>query len=414
MTVAKTYVPRPVPDRGPASSDDVNDMTAELNMDLSNLSSQANTNEIAVRNVNKLLFAEFMNARNMAERYEEGIEDQQYREALLGAYSYTQVNFRTFQGPNYHIDFTTVPAARRARVEPMYGEAILPYNDVVNRMFAINTETSLPVLVSDLDYTLTAEDDTGATVDEGTLKNAFNGNNRDYWVYRAAYPLSSDVDSFAVTLDVTLPDTILTQSNMINLHPYPLGQLDVEELKYSTSTADPSTSVPGFTATEYGLGFKRWHFAALGITKLRIKLRQRNFIEENGMKVFYLGAQEVGIQLIEFDKTSGEVQPANNNGLVAVINCPAGYYFNYLRRLYSTPDYATMPSNEIAIRIFSDAALTNKLWDSTLNPRIEDANVDLSSNTYSALYVLVNLAFVTSTSKAAIINNFMLGFDTKT
>ena len=108
-----------------------------------------------------------------------------------------------------------------------------------------------------------------------------------------SYPLEHDVDSVGVQVDVTLPDTFADRGNMLTIHPYPLGQLEIEEIKYSIDSSDPTTDLPGFS-TVRGAGFERWVFSEITATKLRFKFRQRNFTEENGKKVFRIGAQEIG------------------------------------------------------------------------------------------------------------------------
>jgi hypothetical protein len=408
MTVERTFISRPEGERGAASSEDFDAMLGELATDLSAFAAQINANENGIRNMSRLLFEEFMNARNHAARHAEDVRNQNKLAAILNNTIYTMVGFRSFRGPDYYVTYDNVPSSRRARIEPLYGEMLLPFDDVENRMYTEDPESGTPVLPEQLSYTLTPEDN-GGTATGGTVNHAFNGNNRDYWIRKVAFPLESDVDSVAVELDITLPDTFISSSNMLVLHPYPLGQLEVEEIKYATTNVTPTTDLPGFSVAR-GVGFKRWHFDDLSIVRLKIKLRQRNFIEENGQKVFYLGAQEIALQLIGFDKTAGQAQPINNNSAIVVVEAPDGYNFNVLNRLYSVPDYATFTSDEIAFRIYADAALTDLVWDSTTMSRLEDSSVDISSRSTDKIYILVNLAFLTSEGKSPILDDIVLGY----
>lgn len=413
MTVQISFVPKPVGARGPAPSDQFNDMLASLLYDLTNVGTQGNVNELGILNVSKLLFQEFMNSRNLAEEYAESVRIQSKLKAILGETIYNFISFRSMRGPEWYISFDNIPAARQARVEPIYGQVLLPYNDVVQRMFSLNPETGEPIIPSTLNYTVSGEDN-GGVVEEGTVKKAFNGSNRDYWIRKVSFPESSDVSSVAVTLTVTLPDTYVDRSNMLTLHAFPMGQLEVEELKYSTDSSDPSIDIPGFTPLR-GASFARWHFADLAITRIKITLRQRNFIEENGQKVFYLGAQEIGLQLVDFDKTVGEIQPSNNNGVVAVLEAPEGYKFDLLTRLFSAPEYSTILSDAgIMIKIYSDSALTNLVWSSYDDPRLEDSPVDVSGLGVSKLYMLVNLSFITGTGVSPLLNDILIGYNVRT
>jgi hypothetical protein len=411
MTVQQTFYPKPPTNRGPHASDDESDMLVALQTDLANIIALVNANEISILDANKMLFSEFTNARNAAARHIEAERNAHLLAALRSEVMHNFVSFRSFAGPNYYISYDGIAAARRARVEPIYGQALLPYNNIQNMMFTINPETDEPILPDELDYLVTGEGEDGAhDVAAGTVKNAFNGNNRSYWIRKVRFPLEADVDSVAATLDITLPITNVSYVNMLNLHPFPLGQVEVEELKYSVDSSDPSIDVPGFS-TIRGAGFERWHFSELAMTKLRIKLRQRHSVEEDGYKVFYLGAQEVGLQLVGFDKTVGLAQPSDNNGLVVVLEAPAGYKFNVLERLYSDPDYSVPLSDAgILIKIFGDAALTNLQWSSYDHSRLEDAPKDVSPLAVNKLYMLVNLSFVTGEAKSPLLNDIVVGY----
>lgn len=413
MSTNTTLVPRTVANRGPASSDDENDKTAETLLDLQNLAAQANKNEAAILAADKLLFSEFMNARNNAVLSREArVIDNKIR-AINGQDITTLVGFRNFRGPDYYVNFAGLSTERRARVEPIYGHAILPFNVAVNRMFSIDPETGDPILLDGVDAEVTGEDN-GGTATAGTLDNAFNGNNREYWRRRVEFPLDHDADSVAAELVVTLPDSIISDTNMITIHPTPLGELDIEELKYSTDASDPGTVVPGFSVVR-GAGFRRWHFQSISMTKLKVKMRQWNFVEENGRKVFYLGAQEIALQLIDFDKTSGQAQPTDNNGLVTVIEAPSGYKFNVLKRLFSDPSYATVGNDTgVFIRIYADASLTDLVWSSYDNARLEDTPKSVSSKSIDKLYMLVTLQWVSAQGKSPLLNDIALVYSVRT
>lgn len=413
MSVQVSFVPKPATGHGPASSEDFNDMIAALLKDLMNLGTQANTNETSIKNVSRLLFQEFMNSRNIAARFVEDIKYRNLLKALRGEDIDTLVSFRTFRGPEYYVSYEGISAERRARVEPIYGQVLLPYNNIVNRMYAIDPETGDPILASGISAEVTGEGETGGTITEGDPLKAFNGENRDYWIRKVAFPLEHDVSDVAATIQVDLPDVFAGQANVLNIHPYPLGQLDIEEIKYSVDASDPSITLTGFTSIR-SAGFTRWVFPAVSITKLSIKLRQRQFIEEDGQKTFYLGAQEISLQLVEFDQTAGEVQRTNNNSVVVAIEAPTGYYFGLLKRLFTNPGYATVLSETgIRLYIFTDESLTTQVWSSYDDPRLEDTPVDISSGSFTKIYILVNLQFL-STGVSPVLDDIVLSYDMTT
>lgn len=413
MTINMSFVPKPSPGHGPASSEDFNDMIAALLKDLSNLVDGVNTNEVSIENVSRLLFQEFMNARNSAARYIEDIRDTHRMDAYLGNSINNFISFRAFRGPEYYISYEEISAERRARVEPLYGQVLLPYNGVINRMYAVDPETGDPIVAQGLDAEVTGENETGGVVTEGDVTKAFNGQNRDYWVRTVEFPLEHDVSDVAATIEITTPDIFAGRANVLTIHCYPLGQLDIEEIKYSTDTSDPTTTLTGFEVTR-GAGFYRILFPAISITKLSIKFRQRNFVEEDGKKVFYLGAQEISLQLVEFDQTSGETQRTNNNSVVAVLEAPQDYYFNQLTGLICTPDYATaLEETGIRLYIFTDENLTNQVWSSYDDPALSDTPVDVSIGSYTKLYMLINLQYL-DTGISPVLDNILLRYSVTT
>lgn len=409
MAVAPSFVPKPTSRRGVSRTSDNNDMIAALTQDVFELTTHTNVNEVGIKDLSRLLFNEFMNARNTAVRAIEATRAAHVTAAIAGETIHNFIDLRTFRGPDYYICFEGLPTQRRARIEPTYGQAILPYNMYAERMYAVDPETNAVVIPENLAFDI-GDECGSAEVEEGTFRNALNGNNRDYWIRKYTMPIHEDMDSVAATIDITLPRSLIERCNMINLHPAPLGQLDIEELKYSTTAAVPTTDLPGFTPLRC-TGFSRWHFQDTAITRLRIKIRQRNFIEEDGKKVFYLGLQEIGVRLISFDKTIGETQPTDNNGFIAVAETPEGYTFDLLKRLVSSPTYSTgLVDHGISIRIYTDAALTNLVWNSGISPRLSDTNVDVSALAVNKLYLLVTLQYIGALNVSPLLDNIVFGY----
>lgn len=412
MSVQPTFVPKPSSRRGPDSSDDFNDMLAAIQMDLQNLADQANVNEVSIKTVHRLVFHEFMNSRNLAARYAEDCRNQSLIKAILGQDIFNFVSFRTFRPPEAYISFDGLIEQRRARVEPMYGSVMLPYNFVVNRLYAVDPETGSTILPTNLDAVVTGINDSNAMkIEEGDVTKAFNGNNQDYWVRKVSFALEQDVDYVGADILITLPDTLVDRCNLLTIHPFPLGQLEIENIWYSTTSADPTTVLPGFSKVR-GAGFERWHFPEVSMTKLKVRIIQRNFVEENGLKVFYLGAQEIAQQLIALDQTPAQLEPTDSNGVVVVIEAPEAYYFNNLKRLYTIPAFSTI-LNEAGIRvyIFTDEALTNQVWSSYDDPKLEDSPVYVGDLALSKIYVLVTLQFLQGTGLSPILNDLLLGYD---
>ena len=397
-------IARPLGRRGPFSSQSWDDTMADVRDDMVGLSEQSNKNEASIISMSRVLFAEAAASWDHAEKDNERVKASHQISARRGQAIDYFIGLRAFSGPTHYFDYGLIPVQRRVRLEPIYGQAMLPVNMLQNRFYYLDPETNMPVVPDELDVAVTGENETGGTVTRGTLKYAFNGNNRDYWIRKVAFPLESDVDYVIAQVDVTVPDLIIDRSNMLVLHPFPLGQLDVLEIKYSTDASEPSINLPEFTPVR-GVGYARWHFDDIAITKLRVRFRQPNFIEENGQKVFYLGAQEIGLQLMEVDKTSGESTPVNNNGVICVIEAPDNYKFNYLRGLISSPTYATV-TNETGIRfrIFTDEDLTAQVWDSYNDDDLSVTPVYVGGADATKIYVLVTMSYLQASDMSPILD----------
>jgi len=401
------FKPRAFPRRGPTDSDALNAMTGEIGYDLSSIVTEVNALGAEIDRTHLIRFHEMAALRAHTDRL---IADRQIRNAYAAAAGdpiITVVDFRGLLGPEFELSYDNIPSERRARVEPLYGQVILPYNNAVNRIYGVRTDTDDVTFLGTVTTTVTGYDQGGTAV-TGTAKNAVNGNNQDYWIRKVKFPVASDVDYVEAEFQVDLPGSYVTQTNMLTLHPFPLGLVDITEIKYSSTTADPSIDLPGFSAVNCA-SFQRWHYSAITTTKIKIKLRQRHFIEENGYKVFYLGLQEVLLQLIDFDKTTVPATPSNGNGILVKIDAPSGYTFNQITRFTSSPAYAVAGSdNGIYYRIYSDSSLTTQQWYSFSDPAPQSTPLDLSSLGISSIYVLLNLEW--NSNQSPVVENFALKY----
>lgn len=405
---------RPIARRGPSDSNDIGAFMDECVSDLSAIATEINAVETEGSRTHLVRYLESLALRSQLENV---IEDRRIRnlfDAANGDAITSVVNFRGFIGADYEISYGAIAEARRARVEPVYGQVVLPYNNVVNRIYSVSPDTGEVVLPGSIETTVTGYNETGGTVVTGTQRYAVNGNNQNYWIRKIRFPLESDVDYIEVDFQVNLPVLYTTHVNMVSIHPFPLGLTDIEEIKYSSTTADPTIDLPGFAAINCA-GFRRWHFIDTNMTKIKVKLRQRHFIEENGFKVFYVGMQELLVQLVDFDRTAnagaGPLGPTAGNGVVIRVDAPTGYTFNQLTRFYSNPTWATvLADNKIYWRIYSDSSLSSLLWSSWTDPAPQTTPVDLSALSLSSVYVVLTLEWDDSNNVSPVVERFAMKY----
>jgi len=260
------------------------------------------------------------------------------------------------------------------------------------------------------------------SLEEGDPELAFNGTNLDRWVRRVEFELDSDVDSIETQLTVQVPASLNIESNVLSLRPHPNGSVDVTAVFTSADLSESFVQLPGFSEVENAQG-TRWHFPAAQARQVRIWFRQRDWIEENGKKVFYIGAEEIGLFLADWDKTYDEDgELADNHAVLVRLDAPSGFRFATLHNFRSDPMFTLEDSGSrhTHFRVATDSAMLNELWNSDTDtlPQQLAAGVDLGGTT-GTLYVLTTLNWVKTSgglSSPYQVNTppFVLGFGVET
>lgn len=312
----------------------------------------------------------------------------------------------------------SIAESKRVRVDAVYGQATLPYDRVVSRFYSPDPDTRKIVPVSDPVVTITAIKETGALrVVNGEIENALNGNNDTFWKREVWYPLHSDVEEVIVDVDIKVPVALSSVSNVLEVHPYPEGLVDVIHVYYETTdttpnldiTNEPVTSWRGPTLPAYQTSGFRGHFRPLPIQRIKVRLRQRNYVERDGFKVFTYGLQELGLFGVEFDSNDTNVtatNPINDKAIVVKFVAPEGYKFNYVRGIWTDP----VTSADLVLAMYSDFALTTKLWDSNSSTPQTSSPVLCPANT-TELYVAVGMGYDQSDDVAPILKKLSIKTD---
>lgn len=422
------YIPtikrKAFPKRGPTNSNELNDFNDQTASDIIAVTNLVNTQEIEIQNTKKTILDEvrFL-TRKVLQLEQEKAHDKQ-----IQAKNGLRINFHQSMYKVDNLDFLGSNTALRPVITPQYGIAHLPINGIENKFFSTSiyngnviTPSSLSVSVSPsftpagavqaVDYS-----DGSLFLKEGNLKNAFNGNNVSYWVYEAAFPAQSDVTEFALELIVTIPSQNNTESNCLTIHPYPLGSVDILSIATSPDLTQswtilqhsdaPTEDDPLNNATA-----KKFVFAPLDVDQVRVRLRTRNFTEEDGKKIFRLGLQELGLFLIDFEKSSAAVTFSNwtaqgddtNISMVHRIDAPEGMAFTAIHDFRSSPDIAleSDSNRHIIFRIYNGnpiGSVSQELWNSNQTfpqdqPDSVGAQITLAG-TVTSLYVVTNMRYV--------------------
>lgn len=402
--VDKISVPRPARFRGQLISADYNDSQQEIISDIVSLTNVVNS--LNTRLTNSILILNNENA-HLRRQVNALREQQNYSEQ--GAVRYNSIVHRFIDFSNTEgIDFPNgLDDSKSAMMSAEYGEVTLPPNSIENKFYSTslvsNKLITPPISVKVLgsfdknDGEGFTNYERGGRVVEGIPEYAFNGINDLYWVRKVEFPIDSRVDQVECELTVTVPEGSSSNANLIEVVPFPNGAVDVTELATASDLGNNFIRVSTFQPTDNFIA-RRYHFAATTVDQIKIRLRQRNWVEENGKKVFYYGLQELSLKLVDYDKsfTPGAVFGTNNSFLIS-IPAPQGTIFRNIYNITAAPDFLSedFSKRHVHLRICPTPNFTSPIWDSDSNT-IPQTNSPVQANT-DTLYAYVQMNYVAST-----------------
>jgi len=392
-----------IPERGRLSSAELNEFFANIVYDLAQVSTKINAGESGEKSLATITRDELISLRGevMALRQ----EVLQGRVAVTEEAGFISQNLSMFDTTNLSfLDGAT--AAVRASVAPLYGHATVPMNGIQQKFITLDFRTDEVVTPTNLVTTVTGTFDKldgngsldyehGGTITEGDITLAFNGANSDKWVRQVAFDLDSDIDDVEMQMTVQIPSQTNPQSNTLVLHPHPWGELDITEVAIASDLGSTFTTLPGF-AEVTGAGYLRFFFPTQTVAQIRVRFRQRNWRPLNGQKTFRYGMEELGLQLVDWDKTwDGAEAEVNNHTMVHSFHASEGHKFTSLEGFWSTPDFGLEDAGlrHMHFKIASDDQGDAILWDSDVDTLPQDSQV-LVAGELSSLYVLTTLNWV--------------------
>ena len=302
-------------------------------------------------------------------------------------------------------------SARMVQIATSFGHATIPMNAIESRFYGTNLVTGAIVPSEGLSVAVTGVFDTGdgdgeydreggserLVLDEGNPQLAFNGVNIDTWVRRIEVPLNSDLDQIETEITVRVPAGTNMQGNMLTVYPHPLGSVDITGVYTAPDLGDTFTVVSSFETVE-NAGPRRWYIPAVQIQQVRVRFRQRDWFEENGRKVFYVGAQEIGLYLVDWDKTwNSDGADTTNNSFLTRFDAPSGFAFKTLHLFRTNPDFTLEDagSRHLHFKIATDEAMTDVRWTSDTDSLPQDtANGIVLGGSATSIYLLTVMNWV--------------------
>lgn len=411
------------PYNGPTSSADLNDLSDSLTSDIGGLANALNANELDLNEFKKVSFDQIryllrkvseLEASNTARNYINGYNNLRL---VHHQTAYDTSNLKLFSNVQY-----------APRVDTTYGVITLPSNLIEPKFYANHITDGQTIVPLSLNTAVSSVfiDEGGSTpvdheagnikVSSGDPTRAFNGINTSYWVRTVEFDGASDVTEVQCEIIVTVPRQNNTVSNTLVVHPYPIGGVDIVDVSYSPDLTSafikiPHSEVPYLLSPKNNAREMFFTFPPTDIDQIRIRLRQRNFIEEDGKKVFRYGLQEVGLYLIDYEKgtadLSGSAWTAQNDSsniaCVYKIDAPAGFFFTAINHFTSSPNFALEDASNrhLFFKIYSsDPTLgsATELWNSSKTvPQNQSTSVgsqiSLSGN-IRTIYVMSAMRYV--------------------
>lgn len=399
-----TSVRRPAKFRGQLLSADFNDSQEEIINDIQQLGSVVNSLNARLTNTTLILINEnaYLRRRVDALRNQQTYNEQ--ASSKIGSVVGRLVDFSNTEGITFP---NGLDDTQSAMLSAEYGEITLPPNSIENK-FYVTSLTSNKLIIPELNVSVVGSFDKGegdglvnyergGLVTPGTPEHAFNGVNDLYWVRRVEFPIDSRVDQVECELTVTIPEGSSTNANLIELLPFPNGSVDILELATASDLGNNFIRVSGFSS-EDNVTAKRFHFPATVVDQIKIRLRQRNWVEENGKKVFYYGLQECELKLVDYDKTYVPgASFGTNNSFIVSIPAPSGTAFNKIHSINPYPNFflEDFSKRHVHIRICASLDYNNNiLWDSdTSYPPQQTSPIVANTDT---LYAFVQLNYVST------------------
>ena len=356
MSVHLTTERMRIPQNGRISSSDMNKFVDSTIADLQNTVNQVNVNESSTLDVLNTAIREISNLKKRVAQLE---DEESFDRAIRAAQNLRIKAFKSMTDLT-GITFPGTNQSTKPRINTLFNQATVPINAVENKFYtnSIISGSIVPISQSiQIDVTSIIElvdyESGYVKLSQGNPENAFNGDNQSYWQRKVEFDLDSDVEEVQVELTVRIPDQANTEANALYIRPYPVSQVDVFDLGISADLSSgfsaPGNSYPIFPTTALPLDNardSRFFFSTQSVQRIKIRLRQRNWYEENGRKVFSYGLQELGLQLSEFDKTySATASLGDNHTFITKFTCPPNKKFKGLHLFETTPDYTKDADN---------------------------------------------------------------------
>lgn len=314
---------------------------------------------------------------------------------------------------------TGTPESNKLIVDHKYGQVYLP---AIGYTPVFYTEDSAGNMkeISNLQFSVTPVSEPVVSgyiqsIDTTEARNAVNGQNHSKWVRTISYPLEAPVTEVVCTYEVTLGSATTKKFNSVKVNPFPAERVDILGIWYKTSSTSAWILLEEYPVEPNGdpselnnqdylqyMGQQRNIFAA------KIKIRQRNWVEQDNKRTFIYGLQELDFKYVEFSKQNSTFNMSDlsqNNHVIVKITAPEGMSLQELTNIESDPmlnlEGLNINDNHMLVVLSKSPDFNtpaDKLWSSSNDPMPQDASQALGVTEY---YMIVLMKYVSAISSAS-------------
>jgi len=401
MALQPTFSPIEPEWRGNSSSADMNSNFEEILYDLNTIFEEASSQAIDLDEISSTLKHET-----------DSLNERLYAvSGMIQAYQQSASGYKMFHEELYRTKNVIYPdslsPSDRCYVDTSFGIATLPVSNSFSKVYTININTGEIYQSPSLDVKVTPVDENGSIKTEQTSPlRAFNGNNQSFWERKVRFSRDYAKGEVTCNMDITLPSMSNPNVNSIYIFPYPEGTVDILEMTYNTLTSQDLV-VPTFpTLGEDNATRKKYLFEDIQPVSLRLKFKQDNHAIEDDYKTFVYGAQEIGIEKVEY-KPTGKV------GIKAILPSWETGLYSKITSLTTSPTYDNIEYKVSLYPTIGDFDSGSPLWTSTSSAILPSNKLDVAAYATDTIFLLVEMIQGIGSTTTPILDSITMTYTTE-
>lgn len=317
------------PNRGPQSSEDYNAWVEETYKDLVYVYNKSAQLQVDLDGATSTIFKQLLSMASQVDQFDDRLSALEAGDQTLVFYSNEQIDNDRFNGTGYEIAGTAQNSFHRnynLLTLPYFADSSVSKIRFVNDDGTFNVANGLETLVEPI---LTSTDDADAVIDTSSPYDAIQGRPGRVWE-RNVISDTTLTQGAQCYLYIRIPNelSVTGLSNGLMFTPYPIFDVDILEMAYSTdpnvalSTASTWTMfneddlyinndeavghiAPGAWAGDeiINSGPKLFYFKPQAISAIRLKLQQNSYLERGAKYVYSYGLSNIDVRYDKFAAT---------------------------------------------------------------------------------------------------------------